>query len=310
MNTGKKQPVVLIMDDEVDSAESLSELLKSKGYEEVRVASSKEEAWDVIHGGHETMIAFLDIHMNAFHKGEVLKDLSLNLFHYIDMKARDRIVPYAYTCDDSDPISVLIINAGAERIIPKPINLKVTLAWMERDVKRLLSQSEEAATGLLNYRGFKRVVMSKLEKARDHPDSRHATFFSLVFVDLDRFMKINDDYGHSVGDEAIVHVAQVLKKTVRAEDDLARKSGDEFLLFLPGVDETEAKVKIRDVEEAIASHPLMLEDGTFIHLAASAGASTVARPQIGEDVETLFQSLFDQADERKQIRKDKKKVSR
>jgi diguanylate cyclase (GGDEF)-like protein len=61
-----------------------------------------------------------------------------------------------------------------------------------------------------------------------------------VWIDLDRFKEINDIFGHQVGDEMLVAVADRLRDIVRETDDIARMGGDEFAVLLPNVAETEA----------------------------------------------------------------------
>jgi diguanylate cyclase (GGDEF)-like protein/PAS domain S-box-containing protein len=64
--------------------------------------------------------------------------------------------------------------------------------------------------------------------------------FSLLLIDIDDFKRINDVYGHLVGDQAIYHVAQLLKRASRTSDDCFRYGGDEFAVILPDTDRDEA----------------------------------------------------------------------
>jgi diguanylate cyclase (GGDEF)-like protein len=71
----------------------------------------------------------------------------------------------------------------------------------------------------------------------------------IIMIDLDDFKAINDTYGHAAGDEALKHVAGILRQCVRDGDRLARWGGDEFLIFLPQVD----RERIPEVAERILS---------------------------------------------------------
>ncbi len=66
-----------------------------------------------------------------------------------------------------------------------------------------------------------------------HVGRRHGREMSLILLDLDHFKSINDQYGHGVGDEALIRVAQVLQDRVRASDISGRWGGEEFIIFLP-----------------------------------------------------------------------------
>ena len=81
-------------------------------------------------------------------------------------------------------------------------------------------------TNLYNRRGFMTIVDSRLKEAKREGDT-----IALYFVDIDRMKDINDRYGHTVGDQALIVAADVLRKTFREADILARIGGDEFAVF-------------------------------------------------------------------------------
>jgi len=77
-----------------------------------------------------------------------------------------------------------------------------------------------------------------------------------MFIDLDNFKKINDEYGHAVGDELLVSISQVLIQSVRKTDLVSRFAGDEFVVHLPGINNREeaAKVAQKIIESAATAH--------------------------------------------------------
>ena len=90
-------------------------------------------------------------------------------------------------------------------------------------------------TGLLNRRAFLEEVNRRIDRL-----DREQVPGTLMFVDLDNFKVVNDECGHEVGDQALVHAATLLRKTVRPADLVARLGGDEFALWLDGSDELTA----------------------------------------------------------------------
>jgi diguanylate cyclase (GGDEF)-like protein/PAS domain S-box-containing protein len=89
----------------------------------------------------------------------------------------------------------------------------------------------DALTGLPNRRAFdERLALLVAEGARGRA-------FALVLGDVDHFKKVNDSYGHSVGDEVLAHVGQVLRQSVRCTDFVARYGGEEFCVLFTDVDE-------------------------------------------------------------------------
>lgn len=108
------------------------------------------------------------------------------------------------------------------------------------DNAKLLSILEQQAltdplTGLYNHRHFQERLRSELERANRSKDST-----ALLLLDIDEFKKVNDIYGHSMGDKILVALADVLKETVRASDVPCRIGGEEFAVILPSCDAGDA----------------------------------------------------------------------
>ena len=107
---------------------------------------------------------------------------------------------------------------------------------------------------------------------------------ALLFIDLDYFKEINDNFGHHVGDKLLIEVAHRLKDAVRASDTVGRLGGDEFLLIAEDIDHIdEVMVIIQKVRELFAM-PFLL-DGTEIEVTPSIGVALI--PDDGEDAEVL-----------------------
>lgn len=97
----------------------------------------------------------------------------------------------------------------------------------------------DALTGLPNRRAFdERLALLNAEGGRGRT-------FALVLGDVDHFKKVNDSYGHAVGDEVLVHVGRILKSSVRCTDFVARYGGEEFCVLYTDVDEAQA-VRLAD----------------------------------------------------------------
>ena len=83
---------------------------------------------------------------------------------------------------------------------------------------------------------------------------RYGTSLSIVFFDIDGFKKINDSYGHNVGDSVLSELSRLVSNAVRESDILGRWGGDEFLLILPETQEENAKKLANDLNRLIEKH--------------------------------------------------------
>ncbi|MFA6216598.1 MAG: GGDEF domain-containing response regulator [Candidatus Omnitrophota bacterium] len=119
-------------------------------------------------------------------------------------------------------------------------------------------------SGLYNRRGFMSLAQQQIKLSR-----RTRRGFFIVFVDLDGLKKINDTYGHLEGDRALVTVANILKKTFRETDIVARIGGDEFIvLAIDAADDTAEIIRNR-TEENIKEHNAAA--GSMYQLSVSMG---------------------------------------
>jgi two-component system cell cycle response regulator len=128
----------------------------------------------------------------------------------------------------------------------------------------------DALTGAHNREHFDTQLRAELSYAR-----RHNTDVSLVIFDADHFKKVNDTYGHPVGDAVLIEIANVVRGTVRSEDVFARYGGEEFALVLRGIDIVGAAAVADRLRERIAALAIPTERAA-IKITVSAGCSSLS----------------------------------
>jgi diguanylate cyclase (GGDEF)-like protein len=136
-------------------------------------------------------------------------------------------------------------------------------------------------TGVLNRRAFIETATLELARAERY---RHP--LTLAYVDIDDFKRVNDQGGHTYGDQVLVEVAKNLRRNLRAFDVVARYGGDEFVLLLPEADDRAAGLVL---ERAMAALHGAMPGRSAVSL--SIGAVTVAGPGIP------LERLLEQADQ-------------
>ncbi|MFC4654743.1 transporter substrate-binding domain-containing protein [Rheinheimera marina] len=128
------------------------------------------------------------------------------------------------------------------------------------------------------------LFMERLQSAI-HQHARHNELLAVLFMDLDGFKQINDQYGHDVGDELLVQLAQVLKYCVRKTDTVARFGGDEFVLLLTGlVDRDDAAIVAEKILQCLEDSMVL----SVCQIRASASIGIAVYPQDGTEAAPLL----------------------
>ena len=133
----------------------------------------------------------------------------------------------------------------------------------------LASDNEQLRTRLMFDRltGVNSRDLLLFQGAREMARVQRGATSCLAVVDLDRFKSINDRHGHLVGDQALVHLADVLRKETRATDFVARYGGDEFVILFPDTKLEDALQSLEKLREAFgqtlptADEPLTISVG-------------------------------------------------
>ena len=184
--------------------------------------------------------------------------------------------------NESEQVALDALRHGAQDYLLKgkytgAVVLRVIRRAMERNEQllELDRQREEqfrlatrdVLTGLPNRRLMEQLAQNVLAQS-----ARHGWRFALVYVDLDGFKPVNDQFGHARGDLLLKEVARVMQNSVRDSDSVARLGGDEFLLLLTPLLEIErARGIIGRIQSLIGA--ITEVDGCPVKISASAGVA-------------------------------------
>jgi diguanylate cyclase len=141
---------------------------------------------------------------------------------------------------------------------------------LERDLEHAIQDSSlDGLTGLANRKSFDAVMHKTAGDAMNSGDD-----LALLMIDIDHFKRINDTWGHTIGDSVLQHLAKTLQKAVRGGDCVARYGGEEFAIVLP-ITGAEAAVHVAEnIRATLARNPLLLDlDPPMTPATVSIGAS-------------------------------------
>ncbi|WP_025209628.1 diguanylate cyclase [Hippea sp. KM1] len=163
----------------------------------------------------------------------------------------------------------------------KVINRFIQSMAHSLNIKRLTQSLKELSlkdklTELYNRRFLEEVIPTILSTAK-----RLNTKVAVVMIDLDDFKKINDSYGHLIGDEVLKHVAAILKNHFKRSSDLiVRYGGEEFLIILENIEEENLIQLLKGFKDELSASPIKI-NGNTINITASIGYAII--PEDAQD---------------------------
>jgi diguanylate cyclase (GGDEF)-like protein len=149
---------------------------------------------------------------------------------------------------------------------------------MAQNVKENFAKVSEMAnrdglTGLYNARFFQEALARELDRVK-----RSGRPLSVIIFDADRFKKVNDRYGHPVGDQILQHLSHLARSVLRGYDVMARYGGEEFIVMLTDTTGSQAVLMAERMRKMIEQRPLLTDEGDTIRATVSVGVATARAP--------------------------------
>ncbi|MGQ0700328.1 MAG: diguanylate cyclase [Panacagrimonas sp.] len=256
----QSEPRVLLVEDSSSTARLYTLMLKRAGIESVTVQDPFQLLDTVYH--FQPDLVLLDLNLPDVNGAELCELLRQHetLFD----------LPVMGLTGETDPVVLKrAMQAGMDGIVQKDEDLAGLIPLIRARVARYRrvrhSIMRDMLTGLMNRSAL--LERLSLELLRGHGASKP---LALAIVDVDDFKRINDSYGHLVGDAALKHVAHHLKSRLRSVDFAGRLGGDEFLVVLPSTDIADAARVIEEVVGRVREAPFV-HNGQEMTVTLSAG---------------------------------------
>ncbi len=140
-------------------------------------------------------------------------------------------------------------------------------------------------TGVLNRRGLEDMFNKEVARGK-----RHDTLLCVGLLDIDNFKKLNDSLGHDIGDQALIHLANVCRETLRPQDTVARFGGEEFIILLPETPLEEAVTALTRLQRELTKK-FFLNGNEKVLITFSAGVTQM----LPEDTQAMVIKRADEA---------------
>ncbi|UCE42673.1 MAG: diguanylate cyclase [Candidatus Aminicenantes bacterium] len=250
---------ILIAEDDFISCKALENNLKEWGYDVVS-ARDGNEAWELARANN-IRLAILDWNMPGIDGIE----LSQKIRNEYQKEASKYIYIILLTGRGGQDDIIQGLSTGADDYMTKPysfVELKYRVQNGERIIKnedkRIRLASLDNLTKLWNRNKIFDFLDTELKRGE-----RENTPTGVVMIDIDHFKRINDRYGHLIGDEVLVEVAGRLKNAIRPYDRIGRYGGDEILVVLPNCGNKEAKNIAKRLYDSVVKTKIPTEVGSL-----------------------------------------------
>lgn len=214
---------VCIIDDDILLAQRYALTLESAGIESLVITNVENMVKQILQFNPDLVL--LDLNMPNFSGPELT-----GVIRQYDALKSLSIVYLSAELNEDKQLSAMAF--GADDFLNKPIgdrqlieSVKIRLN-RSRELRNLIEK--DAMTGLLTHSTIQESVEQEFERAK-----RSNTTLSIVMIDIDHFKRVNDRYGHGLGDVVITTLANMLKQRIRRSDKAGRYGGEEFILVLP-----------------------------------------------------------------------------
>ena len=269
---------ILAVDDDETVLAGVREIVGSLETADVTTLSDPERFWPELNRVEPDLL-LLDVDMPGVS--------GLELCRLVRSNPRWQQLPVVFLSARADPRTVeRVYAAGADDFVGKPVVAPELCARiihrLERTrLHRLLAETDPL-TGLPNRRRLE-LDLGRLQRLAD----RQGIPLCLAVVDLDKFKRVNDRYGHDVGDEVLRRTAAHLQDAFRGEDAVARLGGEEFVVAMLGMRRGDAVQRLSAVLRSLAKQEMTIDEHRVL-VGASAGVAEYR--QDGVEFEALYRA--------------------
>lgn len=277
-----KEHKILVVDDSMVFRKQMQSMLENMFFKVITVAHG-EEALGILNSVSDISLVLTDYHMPVMDGLELTTEIRKKY-------TKNDLTIITISGDNDDDTTAMFLKSGANDYIKKPFSKEEFSCRINNSIEALENiytitnhANRDFLTGLYNRRYFFSNMLPYFEKAIADSEK-----FTIAVIDIDYFKKINDTYGHEIGDRVINNLADILRTNISQDDIVARFGGEEFCIVLKNITPEQALSRFEKIREKVQNTIVSLENEEKIKFTVSIGV--LLHPE-----ETLEESI-NQAD--------------
>ena len=270
---------VLVVDDSLVFRKQMQKMLENLFFEVITVAHG-EEALGMLNVKQDISLVLTDYNM------PVMDGLELTL-KIREKYTKDELCILAISGNEDEEVSAMFLKHGANDYIKKPFSKEEFSCRVNNSIEALENiqkithyANRDYLTGLYNRRYFYKNVTKYIENNE---------LCTIAMIDIDHFKKVNDTYGHDVGDRVIVALSDILRSGTSADDVVSRFGGEEFCIVIKNVNRNASIEILERLRESVENFRLEINEQNIVKFTISIGA-------VLHDLEDSLEDTINEAD--------------
>ena len=277
---------VLVVDDSMIFRKQMNGFLENLFYNVYTVAHG-EEALGMLEAHPDISLMITDYNMPVMNGLELVHEVRKE-------KSKNDLCIIAISGNNDEEINALFLKHGANDYIKKPFSKEEFSCRVNNSIEALENihiitnhANRDYLTGLYNRRYFFENMENYVEDIIDTNEK-----FAVAMIDIDHFKKVNDTYGHDIGDKVIVHLADILRTSTSYRDLVSRFGGEEFCVVLKNINRYSAIDILERIRLDVENHTFITPHGEALKFTISIGATMFNEDGLDESINHADMMLY------------------
>jgi len=281
-----QEHTVLVVDDSMVFRKQMSNMLKNLFFKVITVAHG-EEALGIMNTHNDIALVLTDYHMPVMDGLELTYEIRKEY-------TKNEVAILAVSSNKDNEVNALFLKTGANDFITKPFSKEEFSCRINNTIEALENiqivtnhANRDYLTGLYNRRYFFDTMAEYVEEIKESGEK-----FAVAMIDIDHFKKINDTYGHDIGDKVIVSLSEILISSTSHRDIVARFGGEEFCIVLKNINRYSATDIFNRIREEVENFIFHIDKDNYIKFTISIGAYMSSEEPLEEVINQADMMLY------------------